>query len=276
MKNCQLRDITISYEEQGQGRPVLLVHGFPLDHSMWDAQMKALAREYRVIAPDLRGFGQSPLAASESEADDRAARGFAMEDYANDLAALLDAVQIEEPIVFAGFSMGGYVAWQFWRRHRSKVKAMVLCDTRAIADTDEARNGRLEMAQHVGQWGSSRVAETMLPKLFAPRSFSENAGAVAATRQVIESTDPRAIAAAQRGMAARPDVTDWLDEIDVPALVLVGEHDAISRVEEMQAVAAAMPQAHFKVIPNAGHMAPLENADAVNAAMLQFFRSLDS
>jgi pimeloyl-ACP methyl ester carboxylesterase len=243
---------------------------------MWVPQIAVLAKEYRVLAPDLRGFGQSPLAASDDEADQIAARGMEMHQYADDLAAFLDALQLEEPVVFVGFSMGGYIAWQFWKRHGRRVRALVLCDTRAVADAEDARKGRLEMAEHVGQWGSGRVAEVMLPKLFATDSITHKPQLVEATRRVIESTDPRAIAAAQRGMASRPDVTAWLCEIDVPTLVLVGDEDAISRVEEMQSIAKNLPRADFHVIPGAGHMTPVENAKQVNATMAKFLRSLES
>jgi pimeloyl-ACP methyl ester carboxylesterase len=276
MKKCQTRDINVAYQEQGQGQPILLVHGFPLDHSMWVEQIAALAKEYRVLAPDLRGFGQTPLAAGESEADQLAARGIEMHQYAADLAAFLDALQIEEPVTFVGFSMGGYVAWQFWKRRPQRLRALVLCDTRAVADAEDAKKGRLEMAEHVCDWGSSRVADMMLPKLLAAQSLAQKPQVVEAARQVIQSTDPRAIAAAQRGMAARPDVTEWLPRMDLPALVLVGAEDAISRVEEMQQVAEAMPRAEFKVIANAGHMAPVENPEEVNTAMARFMKTLSS
>jgi 3-oxoadipate enol-lactonase len=272
MKTVTARDIAYAYREEGQGPPVLLVHGFPVDHSMWRGQIESLAADHRVIALDLRGFGATPLAATEAEADQRAACGVAMEEYADDLAAVLDALGISEPITLAGFSMGGYVAWQFWKKHRQRIKALVLCDTRAAADTDEARRGRLDMAEHVAEWGSAKVAEMMQPKLFAAETIDHRSDVVQAVRQVISGTDPRAIAAAQRGMAARPDVTGWLSQIDVPSLFIVGEHDAISRSDEMRSMAEAVPGGELVVVPRAGHMAPVENPQAVTAALGDFLR----
>lgn len=272
MKMLKVRDVDYALVDEGRGPVVLLVHGFPLDHLMWSGQIEALAGDFRVIAPDLRGFGRTPLAGTEAEADRRAARGVAMGAYADDLAALLDGLGIDEPITFVGFSMGGYVAWQFWKKYPQRTGSLVLCDTRAVADTDEARGGRIEMAEHVAEWGSGRVAEMMLPKLFAPATIEHRPDVVVPVRQVIAATDPRGIAAAQRGMAKRPDVTDWLPRITVPSLLIVGEHDAISRVDEMESMADALPSGDIVVVPDAGHMTPVENPETVIAALGSFLR----
>jgi 3-oxoadipate enol-lactonase len=264
MKSIAISSTMISYVDRGTGAPVLLIHGFPLDHTMWDAQIESLAARSRVIAPDLRGFGRTPLAAGDAES------GIPMERYADDLMELLDALAIGEPIVLAGFSMGGYVAWQFLRKHGERVRALIQCDTKAVADTDEARAGRLKMAENVAEWGSGRVADMMGPKLFAPATSQEQPQIVAAVRGVVERTSPAGIAAAQRGMAARPDVTAMLPTIKVPALILVGELDAISPPAEMRKIADAIPNAEYVVIPRAGHMTTMEEPQSVNAALLSF------
>jgi 3-oxoadipate enol-lactonase len=264
MRCVSLSTVELAYVDRGSGPPILLVHGFPLDHTMWAAQIDALVAQYRVIAPDLRGFGESTL----GDADPWA--GVSMERYADDLTELLDALRIHQPIVLAGFSMGGYVAWQFVRKHAARLRALVQCDTRAAADSEEARAGRLKMADHVAEWGSARVAEMMGPKLLAARTFETKPEVVAAVRRVVEHTSPASIAAAQRGMAARPDMTSFLSQINVPTLVVAGTEDVISPPEEMQAIAAAIPSAEFVEIPDAGHMTTLENPAAVNAALTRF------
>ena len=264
MNTAALSKTNMAYVDEGSGTPLLLVHGFPLDHTMWDAQLAVLSRQARVIAPDLRGFGQTPLALGDAE------RGIAMEAYADDLAELLDSLSIREPSVLAGFSMGGYVAWQFVRKYGSRLRALVQCDTKATADSEEARSGRLKMANYVAVWGSGRVAEMMGPKLFAPATFEKQPNVVAAVRRVVERTPPEGIAAAQRGMAARPDVSGMLATITVPTLVLVGEQDAISPPAEMKEIAAAIPGAEFLVIPRAGHMTTMEEPEAVNTAIVRF------
>ena len=270
MKSAALAKTNMAYVDEGAGVPVLLVHGFPLDHTMWDAQINALSGRARVIAPDLRGFGQTPLAPGDAEC------GISMEAYADDLAELLDKIAIREPIVLVGFSMGGYVAWQFVRKYVVRLRALIQCDTRAKADSEEARAGRLKMAEHVAEWGSGRVAEMMGPKLIAPATFEKKPEVVAAVRVMVERTPPAGIAAAQRGMAARPDMTSLLPTIKVPTLVLVGEHDAISPPAEMKEIADAIPGAKYVVIRRAGHMTTMEEPDAVNSAFSLFIDKLRS
>ena len=271
MQRATLSNAELAYVDQGAGQPVLVVHGFPLDHTMWDAQIDALAGRCRVIAPDLRGFGQSPLAPL-GDADSN--QGVSMARYADDLAELLDALRIREPIVLVGFSMGGYIAWQFVQKYAARLRGLIQCDTRAAADTQEARAGRLKMAEHVAEWGSGRVAEMMGPKLLAPRTFETKPAVVAAVRRVVENTSPAAIAAAQRGMAARPDMTSLLPTIQVPTLVIVGAEDALTPPAEMKAVAAAIPNAQYVEIPQAGHMTTMENPAAVNQAFVTFIDAL--
>jgi 3-oxoadipate enol-lactonase len=268
MNTIALSTTSLAYLDRGQGLPILLVHGFPLDHTMWDPQIEALSERYRVIAPDLRGFGQSPL----GEVDQSC--GVSMEQYADDLAELLDALRIIEPTVVIGLSMGGYIAWQFVRKYPQRLRALVQLDTRAAADNDEARAGRIKMAENVAEWGAARVAEMMGPRLFSPRAFEDRPELVAAVRRVVESTSPAAVAAAQRGMAARPDVTSLLPTIRIPTLVIVGDQDVISPPPEMHSIAAAIPGAEFVVVPNSGHMTTLEQPEAVNQALQKFLECL--
>jgi pimeloyl-ACP methyl ester carboxylesterase len=253
-------DIRQNVEERGSGPPLLLVHGFPLDHSMWRGQLAALSETCRVIAPDLRGFGASSVTAG----------AVTMEQFADDLARLLIALGIREPVVFCGLSMGGYVAWQFALRHRAKLAKLILCDTRAIADTPEAAEGRHKTADKVLAEGASVVADAMLPKLFAAETRAKHPALIAETKEVILKSSPVGIAAALRGMAQRPDVTARLHELDLPALVLCGQHDVISPPAEMREIAAKLPQGRFVEIADAGHMAPLEQPAAVNDAIREF------
>ena len=260
MRRTSIGDVALNVEERGVGAPLLLVHGFPLDHTMWRGQIDVLATQCRVIAPDLRGFGQSDVTPGT----------VTMERFADDLAALLDALRITEPITFCGMSMGGYIGWQFAARHRRRLAKLVLCDTRAVADTADAAAGRLKTADKVLAEGAQVVADGMLPKLFAPSAIERNADYVSVTREVIQRTNPEGIAAALRGMAERPDFSSRLNAIDVPVLVLCGELDAISPPAEMRQIAAAIPGAQYAEIPAAGHMAVLENPAVANAKIADF------
>jgi pimeloyl-ACP methyl ester carboxylesterase len=268
MNIAQLSHGPLAYIDRGQGLPLLLVHGFPLDHAMWSAQIDALSSQARVVAPDVRGFGKSPLGDVDPQ------RGIPMEQYADELAELLDALQITEPVVLVGFSMGGYIAWQFVRKHGTRLRALIQCDTRAIADTEEGRAGRIKMAENVAEWGSARVAEMMGPKLFSARALETQPQLMAEVRRVVANTPPAAIAAAQRGMAARPDVTSMLPSIRVPTLVLVGADDAISSSAEMRKMADGIPGSEFVEIADSGHMTTMEKPAEVSTAIDGFLRKL--
>jgi pimeloyl-ACP methyl ester carboxylesterase len=166
--------------------------------------------------------------------------------------------------------MGGYIAWQFAQHYRARLSKLILCDTKAVADTPEAAKARLENAQKVLAEGPQAIADGMLAKLFAAQTAQQQTDMVQTTRTIMLGTKPAGIAAALRGMAERQDVTPHLAGIDVPTLVICGEHDAIASVDEMRGFAAKLPQAKFVEIPHAGHMAPLENPSAVNAAIRSF------
>jgi len=252
--------VELHVERRGRGTPLLLVHGFPLDHHMWHAQLDALADKYQVLAPDLRGFGKSPVTAGI----------VSMAQLADDLAAALDRLEIRQPVHFCGLSMGGYVAWQFWLRHRAKLASLILCDTKAAADTAEAARGRGSMALKVLNEGSASIVETMLEKLIAPSTRQEQPEVVARLRQMISESNPQGIAAVLGGMAAREDMTARLPDIDLPTQLIVGRHDAISTVEEMRSIAAGINGAKFTVIDHSGHMTPMENPQAFNRAVREF------
>ena len=260
MRRISIGDGELNLEERGSGAPLLLVHGFPLDHTMWRGQIEALSDQHRVIAPDLRGFGGSSAGGDV----------LTMESHADDLARLLDALGIDKPIVLCGLSMGGYVAWQFAARHSHRLAKLIQCDTRSAADSAEAASARRTLAERVLEEGAGIVADAMLPKLFAAATATEQPALVDDTRRVILSTPPATIAAALRGMAERPDMTAKLAEIRVPTLVVCGEHDAITPADEMRRVAAAIDGAGYVEIAGAGHMAPLEFPAAWNSALRAF------
>lgn len=255
-----LGDLQLNVVEQGSGPPLLLVHGFPLDHSMWSGQIADLSKDFRVIAPDLRGFGQSEVTRGS----------VTMQQYADDLAKLLDALEVKEPVAFCGLSMGGYIAWQFFARHRQKLGKLIVADSRAVADNEKAAAGRKETADKVEKEGSKLVADSMLPKLFPAREIERSASFVKATEAVMLAAPPAGVAAALRGMAERPDFTSELAKIDVPTLILCGAEDAIAPPAEMEGIAKAIPGAGYVAIAGAGHMAPLEKPAEVSAAIRQF------
>jgi 3-oxoadipate enol-lactonase len=265
MKSYSVNSVELAVMERGCGTPLLLVHGFPLTHEMWHEQIAALSRQYRVIAPDLRGFGRSGVTPGV----------VTMEQFADDLAALLDAMDAGQPVVYCGLSMGGYIAWQFWRKYFSRLRAMVLCDTRAAADSPEAAANRVTTANRVLGEGPQVVVESMTPKLLATSTRARRPDVVLALQRMMMANDRQGIAAASRGMGQRPDMTPCLGEIRCPVLVLAGQWDAVSPPAEMRGIAEAIPGARFVEIPGAGHMSPMEQPVEVNAAMFEFLAEIE-
>ena len=264
MNTYTVNGVELAAVDRGTGLPLLLVHGFPLNHSLWQAQIDDCAERCHVIAPDLRGFGTSGV--SEGEVS--------MEQMADDLAGLLDTMGIQEPVVYCGLSMGGYIAWEFWRRHRPRVAGLILCHTRAAADSPEAAANRRLMADRVLSEGPAPIADAMIPRLAAEVTLTQYPERVEAVRHMIFSNDPRGIAAASRGMANRADATSLLPEITCPTLLLAGQYDQIVPAAEMCAMAGVIPHARLVEIRGAGHLSPLENPAEVNAAILSFLGEL--
>ncbi|MGD8895834.1 MAG: alpha/beta fold hydrolase [Acidobacteriota bacterium] len=249
----------IEYDVRGAGPAVLFLHAFPLGLSMWDAAAEALAGRHRVVRFDARGFGGTPP-------DDEP---LTMARIADDGAALLGFLGIEKAVV-AGCSMGGYAAFAFVRRHPEKLAGLVLQDTRAGADTEEARANRASLAARVLEEGASAAAEAFLPKLVGETTRRENPDLVEWLRERILATSPPGIAQALHGLGARPDSREMLGRISVPTLVVVGEEDVLTPPAEAEAMGAAIPGSRVAVIPRAGHISNLENPAAYNDAVAGF------
>ena len=248
---------SLAVDVAGEGEPIVFVHAFPLDRRMWRHQARAFSRTHRVIAIDARGFGESGPAPEV----------MTMEDYAADIAAVLDELGIGGPVTLCGASMGGYVAFAFYRAYRERLARLILCDTKAAADSEEKRKEREATARRALAEGTEFLIEGMIPKIVAARADS---GVIAEMEKMVRTASPGGVAAALRGMAEREDSTELLSRIEVPTLVICGEEDQISPPEEMREMAAAIPGARFEIVPGAGHVSPLENAARVNHAMDAF------
>jgi pimeloyl-ACP methyl ester carboxylesterase len=256
MKTATINDIEMAYHDEGAGEAVLLIHAFPLSSAMWVRQIAALAPRCRVIAPDLRGFGESA----------RGSGGASLDQFADDLVALLDHLAIERATI-AGLSMGGYIAFALWRRHRARIAGLVLADTRAGADTEEGKQSREQNARLVESAGPSPLADQMMPKLVSPEAPTPICDEV---RGIIVNNGRTGIAAALRAMAARPDSTPLLAEIDVPTLVVVGSADELTPPKESHLLHERIAGSELVEIPGAGHISNMENPEAFNAALTGF------
>lgn len=261
----QANGIYLGYEEWGSGEPVVLLHAFPCNRSMWASQVNALIQDhqFRVITPDFRGFGESEVPEGP----------YLMETLADDIAALLDALHIKD-FLLGGLSMGGYVAFAFYRAYRDRVRALILADTRPQADTLAGRAAREETAQLAEREGSQAIAERYLPRMLCPGTLQEPTGTTARLRAMIEAATPTGIAGALRGMALRPDSTDILPQIRCPTLVLVGEGDTLTPPEDARQLAESLPNAQLVTIPHAAHLANIEQPEAFNRALIAFLKEL--
>lgn len=249
----------LRYEERGKGPVLLLVHGFPLDRRVWDEQVSALADAFRVVAVDLRGFGQST-----------SAEPFTIESLGDDLHALVQ--KLGGPVVLAGLSMGGYVALGYARKHPADLRALALVDTKSDADTPDGRQGRMKMIEAVRAGGSKAVADAMMPRMLAPDAAAGRPQLTRRLRQIMEACPPLTIEHALLAMRDRPDYNDDLPRIKVPTLIIVGESDQITPPALAQAMHSRMPGSKLAIIKGAGHMSPMEQPEQVNRALREFLR----
>ena len=253
----------IRYDAVGRGVPLLLVHGFPLDRTIWRHQADGLQDDARLIVPDLRGFGES-----------RAAAGVVtMDEYAADLEVVLDWLGLER-VVVCGLSMGGYVALALLARSPGRIAGLVLANTRSGADSEEARQGRVAAAERVLSDGVAGMAASMLPKLFAEATLSQRPELAEGVRRMMARQRPAGVAAALLGMAERPDRTPTLKGLEVPMLVITGSDDSLIPVSESEAMAAAVPGSELVIVRGAGHLANVEDPRAFNAALRRFVETI--
>jgi len=256
-------EIEIDYRDGGSGIPVIFLHAFPLDQTMWDGQIDALQEHCRAITLDLRGFGQSQQPSGSYSVDDMAA----------DVRALMMRVGIQRAVL-VGLSMGGYVALAFYRNYPQAVTTMVLADTRASADSQEGRERRMISAEKAEREGSRAIADDMLPLLLGRTSHETRPEVVKRVQAMIEGNRPNGIASAQRAMAERRDSTSILRGIDIPVLIIVGLEDSLTNVDEAESMRSMITTSRLRIIEGAGHLSALEQPEAFNASLIDFVSTL--
>ena len=263
MKKAKVAGTELAYEVAGEGPAVVFLHAFPLGLFMWEAEAKALAPSHTVVRFDDRGFGGSPPGDGL----------LSMERIADDAAALMDHLGLSQAVV-AGCSMGGYAALAFARRHQDRLKGLVLQDTKAGADSEEARANRAVLADKVRKEGPAAAAEAFVPKLLGETTKREQPHLVDRVREAILRTSARGIVDALAGLAARADSTPSLREIHVPALVVCGEEDSITPVADSETLHRGIAKSRLVVVPRAGHLSNLEQPTAYDQALAGFLADL--
>jgi 3-oxoadipate enol-lactonase len=264
MRDQLSADGTTSFDDVGSGLPVVLLHAFPLSRTMWRPQREALEEEYRVIAPDLRGFGGT--------------RGFdgppSVDRMADDVAGLLDGLGVRDRVVLGGLSMGGYVALAFARRHPGRLRGLVLADTKAEPDDAQARASREQMITLAREGGARAVIDRLLPRLVGEETVKLRPEVPEEVRAIASSQTPAGIVGALEAMRDRPDATPDLEHIQVPTLVVVGQQDEPTPLAYAEVLADEIPDALLVDIPGAGHLSNLEQPELFNAALRAFLQEL--
>jgi len=256
--------ITIASSDQGTGLPIVFLHGFPLNRTMWAAQENALCSQFRIITIDLRGHGES----------DAPLWRYTLEQSADDVIALLDHLGIQRAL-FVGLSMGGYILFAFHRKYAARVKGLILADTKAQADTEEGRNGRFQLAQIAYKKGPSAIADVMVPKLLSPATIQTSPDLVQQVRAMIEGSQISGIAGDLMAMALRPDSVPLLSRITCPTQIIVGELDQPTPPSDAKLMAEHIPHARLAIIPNAAHLTNLEQPEAFNQIVTAFALSFE-
>jgi pimeloyl-ACP methyl ester carboxylesterase len=256
-------DAEIVYWILGDGPPVVLLHPFPANHEFWLPVAEALASRYRLILPDLRGHGES-----------RAGEGPAtMAKYAADIVRVMDDAKVgRAPMI--GVSIGGYLLFEFWRKHRGRVAALGLCNTKAPADSTEARAVRLQAANDVLERGTEPFLQSMVPRLLGKTTFETRPDLVDGALRMMRQMSPEGIAQVQRGMAERPDSIDTLKTINAPTLLVTGDEDILTGIHEAELMRQHIAGSQLRVIPKAGHYSPWEQPAEAATLIRQFLDGL--
>ena len=255
-------DTEIAFDDVGSGLPVVFLHAFPLNRTMWDPQVTALVAECRCIAVDLRGLGES--------AD---AEPYSMDRYADDVAGLLDTLQIERAVI-VGLSLGGYVAFALWRRHRRRIRALVLADTRSGPDTIEVATRRREMMVIAETQGSTAVANMQISGVVGKTTRDRRPDIFDATHRMMAQAPVAGIIGGLEAMIHRPDSTMTCTTIDVPTLIIVGDEDVLTPPKEARRLHASIVGSRLEVLQQAGHLSNIERPAAFNTVLREFLASL--
>ena len=258
-------DADIFYEVLGSGPPVILLHPFPANHNLWKPAAQALTTRYRVILPDLRGHGESGIGDGPAT----------MEKHAADIARVLDHEEVRRA-AFVGVSIGGYALFEFWRKYRARVDALVLCNTKAQADTPEARAVRLQAATFVLERGTELFFGSMIPKLMGKTTRDTRPDLVEGALRMMRTMSPEDVAMVQRGMAERQDSVETLKTINVPTMLVTGDEDILTGVGEAELMRQNISGSEIKLIAKAGHYSPWEQPEEVGKLLRQFLDGLNA
>ncbi len=262
MKSILFRNEELWYLDSGSGPVVVLIHGFPLDHRMWAAQIPVLEKFCRVIAVDLPGYGRSALPHEP----------LSISGYSEAIAAIIAAEKIEK-VTLVGLSMGGYVCWEFAAQFPEHVSRLIACNTRAAGDTLATAKARRLSAQYVRDKGTAALLADMLTRLIAPQTIDESPLVVANIQAIMQIASPESVSATLLALADRSDNRPLLPKLKFPILVVAGEFDVITPADEMRKMSTTLDHAKFTIVPECGHLPPMEQPDRFNEVLVNFLKN---
>ncbi|MHB1146094.1 MAG: alpha/beta fold hydrolase [Lutibacter sp.] len=256
-----VNDILVCYNDEGPEKApvIILIHGFPLNKSMWNSQVEALKGSFRVIAYDIRGHGNTDIGAID----------FSIDLFVNDLLGFMDALKIEKTII-CGLSMGGYIALNAIECYSTRFSALILSDTNCTADSPEAIEKRMNTIESIKENGVDKLADDLIPNLFAPESFKTNSEEIVAVKEMIVTTSKQSLYNSLHALANRKETCSKLSSIKVPVLILVGEEDKITPIEAARTMNVKIRDANLQIIPHSGHLSNLENPYEFNMQLKKF------
>ncbi len=257
--------VDLAYLDTGSGPAVVLVHGHPLDHTMWQPQIDLLAPNYRVIMPDLRGYGATPLPPGKNVT--------LLDDFAEDILALASLLHIDR-FAIAGLSLGGQIVLETWRQAPRRIRGLVLADTFASLDTPEQKQARLATADRFEREGFGNFAVESLHKMMTPANAEAFPAVAEHIQRMIHQSNPLGAAAALRGRTLRRDYIPLLGEIHAPTLIVVGREDAYTPVFYAEEMHRGIPGSRLEIIEDSGHMSNLERTAIFNEILATFLMTL--
>ena len=260
-----LSGLTQYYDDQGpqNGIPIIFIHGFPFDSTVWQSQVNVVPDRFRAITYDIRGHGQSEVGPIP----------YSLEFFVDDLFALIKKLELQQPIL-CGLSMGGYIALRAFERWPALFRGLILCDTRSEGDSNQAKINRANAIKTIREFGNEKFAEDSVKNLFWEGNTNNRIAEINNIKQIIKSTSPETICATSMALAARTDTTEVLADIKVPVLIIVGEHDKITPPIAAEALHEGIQGSELVVLKNAGHLSNLENPGEFNGALVRFLEKL--
>lgn len=263
IKSLNISDIALNIEDKGNGEfPIVFIHGFPFNNTTWEPQFNSLNNEYRVIAPDLRGYGKST----------RGTEIISISLFADDLIDMLDSLGIKKAI-FCGLSMGGYISLNIFKRYPDRCKALILSDTQCLADSQSTKENRYKTMLQIASEGLEKFAESFVNNVFAAQTIISNPSLVNKIKSLILSTSPQTITETLEALATREDTCGILNKINIPTLILCGTEDKITPTHLSEFMHANIKNSTLKIIEHAGHLTNLENENQFNKYIKEFIKN---